>query len=113
MLSELFKSAFAAERIQNMRDSIFRKIEKVLSIRPKDIQEEVKVKTNKLIIDAEIEAQREWITKTLEERQLKIDKNKPTQEIINEKDEFRRQIYQATKSQEQNKLKESSHTFTK
>jgi len=57
MPPDLFKTLFASENLQNIRDSFFKKIEKAFNLSPKDIEKDTKTKTNNIISNAEINSQ--------------------------------------------------------
>ena len=109
ILKELLEKHFASENIKHVRDSFFKKIEKVLNITPKEIKEDTKNKANKIIHDAQIEKQKEWINRTLEARQEEIEKTQTPKDIQRERENFRLRMYQAT----MNKSKESENTLSK
>ena len=109
MLSDLFKSLFAYDNIKHVRDSFFKKIEKILNITPKEIKEDTKNKANKIIHDGQIERQKEWINAALKARQEEIEKVQTPKDIQRERENFRLRMYQAT----MNKSKESENTLSK
>ena len=105
MLAELLKSFFGQENIKYVRDSFFKKVEKWLHYGPKDLTKDTSLKANKILNDAEIEKQKEWINEVLRKRELEIEKTRPPKDIRNAKEEFRLKMYQAT----MNRNKEKEH----
>jgi len=96
MLAELIKSFFARENIKHVRNSFFKKVEKWLQYGPKDLTKDTKLKANKILSDAEIEKQKEWVNEALKKRELEIERTLSPKNIQNTKEEFRLKMYQVT-----------------
>lgn len=83
-----------------IRDKFFNAIETILRGQSsKEIAEQTKSQTERIIIEAKLDAQKQWVKDTLSERQKDIDiQQESTKDIQKEKELFRMRMYQATSS---------------
>jgi predicted nucleic acid-binding protein len=94
---DTFFSFIADANIKYVRGAFFARVMKTLKGNtPEEVIEETKEKTENIIHTAEMEKTKEWITRSLKERQLEIDKEQTPEEIRKSKEEFRLRMYQVT-----------------
>lgn len=88
---------------EKIRDKFFSTVQAVLKQKNhQEILETTKSKTNKIVIDAEIEAQSKWVKEALHKREQEFKEQRPPKELTQEKEAFRLRMYQTTKQQKEN-----------
>lgn len=115
MLSKLLQSLADNNYTKELREYIFKKIQKILNITIKEIENDTKTITKKILQEAELNTQKQMVNEVLKRQKESLEKTKPSKDIQKEREEFRLQMYQATQSRaKQNQQgKDNTKTFSK